>query len=131
MLDTQASYGTGRRKTSIARVWIVPGNGDISVNGKPIADYLVRYTLAERAQQPLVAAELSDKVNVIAYARGGGIAGQADAVRHGIAKALVDMDEKYRGILGPIGLLTRDPRAKERKHQFCRGARRRKQFSKR
>lgn len=131
MLDTQTAYGTGRRKTSIARVWIVPGNGEIKINGQPIVDYLVRYTLTERAQQPLVAAELLDKVNVIAFSRGGGIAGQADAVRHGIAKALVDLDEKYRGVLGPLGLLTRDPRAKERKHEFCRGARRRKQFSKR
>jgi len=131
LLDTKAAYGTGRRKTSIARVWITPGDGEISVNDMPAADYLARYALVDRARQPLVATQMEDKVNVRAYAKGGGMAGQADALRHGIAKALVDMDETYRSVLGPLGLLTRDPRAKERKKPFCRGARRRKQFSKR
>jgi len=112
-------------------VWITPGDGEISVNDMPAADYLARYALVDRARQPLVATQMEDKVNVRAYAKGGGMAGQADALRHGIAKALVDMDETYRSVLGPLGLLTRDPRAKERKKPFCRGARRRKQFSKR
>ena len=131
MLDTNTAYGTGRRKTSTARVWITAGDGDVMVNDKPLADYFVRHALIKRAMQPLVATQSEDKLNVRAYTKGGGIAGQADALRHGIAKALVELNEENRGILGPQGLLTRDPRAKERKKPFCRGARRRKQFSKR
>ena len=131
MLDTKAAYGTGRRKTSIARVWITPGDDEISVNDMPAADYLARYALVDRARQPLVATQMEDKVNVRAYAKGGGMAGQADALRHGIAKALVDMEPELRAVLGPAGLLTRDPRVKERKHAGFRKARRGKQFSKR
>ena len=131
MLDTQTAYGTGRRKTSIARVWVSPGDGEFTVNDMPMEDYFVRFALVDRARQPLAATQNEDKVNIRAYTKGGGIAGQADALRHGVAKALVDMDESNRSKLGPLGLLTRDPRAKERKKQFCRGARRRKQFSKR
>ena len=131
MLDIQTAYGTGRRKTSIARVWISPGDGEFTVNDVPMEEYFVRFALIDRARQPLVATQNEDKVSIRAYTKGGGIAGQADALRHGVAKALVDMDESNRAKLGPLGLLTRDPRAKERKKQFCRGARRRKQFSKR
>ncbi len=131
MLDTQTAYGTGRRKTSIARVWLTPGDGEFVVNDQPMEEYFVRFALIDRARQPLVATQMDDKVNIKAYTKGGGTAGQADALRHGIAKALVDMDEDNRSKLGPLGLLTRDPRAKERKKPFCRGARRRKQFSKR
>lgn len=134
MLDTQSigkAYGTGRRKTCVARVWISPGDGKITVNGMSLEEYFSRFGLVKRAKEPLAATELGSKVNVMAKTKGGGIAGQADALRHGIAKALVALDESHRLRLGPLGLLTRDPRAKERKHQFCRGARRRKQFSKR
>ena len=131
MLDTNTAYGTGRRKTSIARVWITAGDGDVQVNDKPVAEYFVRHALVKRALQPLVATQNDDKLSVRAFTKGGGIAGQADALRHGIAKALVALDEENRSLLGPLGLLTRDPRAKERKKPFCRGARRRKQFSKR
>jgi len=131
LLDTQTAYGTGRRKTSIARVWISPGDGEFTVNDMPMEEYFVRFALTHRAKQPLAATQNEDKVNIRAYTKGGGIAGQADALRHGIAKALVALDEGHRLTLGPLGLLTRDPRAKERKKPFCRGARRRKQFSKR
>jgi len=129
--STEKVYGTGRRKTSVARVWITPGEGNVKVNGMSLQEYFSRFGLVKRALQPLVATELENKVDVMAKTKGGGIAGQADALRHGIAKALVALDEGYRLKLGPLGLLTRDPRAKERKKQFCRGARRRKQFSKR
>lgn len=131
MLDTTTAYGTGRRKTSIARVWISPGDGQLTVNDVPMKEYFVRHMLIEQAMRPLVATQMDGQVNVKAYVCGGGIAGQADALRHAIANALVEMDEANRGVLGPLGLLTRDPRAKERKKPFCRGARRRKQFSKR
>ncbi len=131
MLDTITAYGTGRRKSSIARTWISPGDGQFIVNDMPMKEYFARHMLSELAMRPLVATQLDGQVNVKAYVQGGGIAGQADALRHAISNALVDMDETYRGVLGPQGLLTRDPRAKERKKPFCRGARRRKQFSKR
>jgi len=131
LLDTNTAYGTGRRKKSIARVWISSGDGQVQVNDKSVQEYFVRFALVQRALQPLVATENDGKLSVRAYTKGGGIAGQADALRHGIAKALVDLNEENRGLLGPLGLLTRDPRAKERKKPFCRGARRRKQFSKR
>lgn len=127
----QRHYGTGRRKDAVARVWIQAGTGNISVNGKTVADYFHRAKLTEMVSAPLVATERTDKIDVIAYAAGGGIAGQAGALRHGIAKALVAMQEDLRSALGPLGLLTRDPRVKERKHAGFRRARRGKQFSKR
>lgn len=130
MKDATA-YGTGRRKESVARVWIKPGDGQVVVNDTPIEEYFTRYKLVKQAKMPLEATQNDDKIDVEAHTRGGGIAGQADALRHGLAMALVDLDEENRSILGPEGLLTRDPRVKERKHPFCRGARRRKQFSKR
>jgi small subunit ribosomal protein S9 len=130
-LKEATAYGTGRRKESIARVWIKPGDGQVVVNDTPIEEYFTRYKLVKQALMPLNATQNDDKINVEAHTSGGGIAGQADALRHGLAMALVDMDEENRSILGPEGLLTRDPRVKERKHPFCRGARRRKQFSKR
>ncbi len=124
-------YGTGRRKDAVARVWIEPGTGNITVNGKAAAEYFHRTKLEEMVRQPLLATQTAGEIDVTAYAKGGGIAGQAGAVRHGIAKALVVMQEEHRGILGPEGLLTRDPRVKERKHAGFRRARRGKQFSKR
>ncbi len=124
-------YGTGRRKTSVARVWLAPGSGQITINNKPATEYLHRYSLEQMILEPLEATETLGQYDVIAHIKGGGISSQAGAIRHGIAKALVAADEEYRTILGPLGMLTRDPRAKERKHAGFRRARRGKQFSKR
>ena len=124
-------YGTGRRKSAIARVWVKPGVGDITINGQPYVEYLHRVQLEQMVVSPLEVTETVGQFDVKAMVKGGGISGQAVAVRHGIAKALVDMNEEYRGVLGPNGLLTRDPRVKERKHAGRHRARRGKQFSKR
>jgi small subunit ribosomal protein S9 len=124
-------YGTGKRKNAVARVWLQAGTGTITINGKTAEEYLHRITLTERIQQPLLAAEMRERLDVVADCSGGGIAGQAGALRHGIAKALVAMNGELRGVLGPLGLLTRDPRVKERKHAGRHRARRGKQFSKR
>ena len=124
-------YGTGKRKDAVARVWIKVGTGEITINGKPFREYLHRTMLEEMVLQPLAATDTLERYDVKALVRGGGIAGQAGAVRHGIAKALVDEDEERRSVLGAAGLLTRDPRVKERKHAGFRRARRGKQFSKR
>ena len=124
-------YGTGKRKDAIARVWIKTGEGKITINGKPYHEYLHRALLENMVMQPFVATDTVDRYDVKVHAKGGGIAGQAGAVRHGIAKALVVEDEARRSALGAAGLLTRDPRVKERKHAGFRSARRGKQFSKR
>jgi len=131
LAEPNSYYGTGRRKSAIARVWLSAGSGQITINGQSPSDYLHRYRLEQLILQPLRATQTLEHYDVIVKTKGGGIAGQAVAVRHGIAKALVEADEQYRGILGPLGLLTRDPRVKERKHSGFRGARRGKQFSKR
>jgi small subunit ribosomal protein S9 len=130
-LDQQSNYGTGKRKDAVARVWIRPGTGNITINGQPYVDYLHRTLLSEMVLAPMKATDTLDKIDVKAFAKGGGIAGQAGAVRHGIAKALVEADEANRPVLGTAGFLTRDPRVKERKHAGFRRARRAKQFSKR
>ena len=124
-------YGTGKRKGAVARVWLQAGTGAITVNGKTVQDYLHRDALTQLAEEPLHVTETRETVDVIADLSGGGIAGQAGALRHGIAKALVVMNAEFRGVLGPVGLLTRDPRVKERKHAGFHRARRGKQFSKR
>lgn len=124
-------YGTGKRKNSVARVWIQPGSGQITINGQSAEEYFHRVKLLEMVEQPLALTQTRSQLDVIIDASGGGITGQAGAVRHGIAKALVGMSEELRGMLGPSGLLTRDPRVKERKHAGKRRARRGKQFSKR
>ncbi len=124
-------YGTGKRKDAVARVWVQSGSGKITINGKDAAEYLSRVGLVAMVEQPLVLTGTRDRLDVVADASGGGIAGQAGAVRHGIAKALVAMDAAYRAVLGPSGLLTRDQRVKERKHAGRHRARRGKQFSKR
>ncbi|MBM3499900.1 MAG: 30S ribosomal protein S9 [Armatimonadetes bacterium] len=124
-------YGTGHRKDATARVWITEGTGEVTVNGKPLSEYLPRETLAQIVQQPFEATETVGRFSVRAYAKGGGPSGQAGALRHGIAKALVQFDENLRGVLRRRGYLTRDPRVKERKHAGFRRARRGKQFSKR
>ena len=131
MADAVRFYGTGKRKGAVARVWLQAGTGAITVNGKTVQDYLHRDALTQLVEEPLHVTETRETVDVVADLAGGGIAGQAGALRHGIAKALVVMNAEFRGVLGPVGLLTRDPRVKERKHAGCHRARRGKQFSKR
>ena len=125
-------YGTGRRKSSVARVHLIPnGSGVITVNGREIDDYFGLETLKLIVRQPLVTTNTMGKVDVDATVKGGGVSGQAGAIRHGIARALVVLDESYRPALKAVGLLTRDPRMKERKKYGLKAARRAPQFSKR
>ena len=125
-------YGTGRRKKSIARVRLVPGKGDIKINNRSLDDYFGLETLKVIVKQPLVATKTEGKYDVIVSVVGGGFTGQAGAIRHGIARALLEVDtEAYRAILKKAGYLTRDPRMKERKKYGLKGARRAPQFSKR
>jgi len=124
-------YGTGRRKVAVARVRLVPGDGEITVNNKSMDDYFGMETLKIMIRQPLEEAGAEGKYNVIAKVEGGGISGQAGAVRHGIARALLKSDPDNRPVLKKKGLLTRDPRMKERKKYGLRKARRSPQFSKR
>ena len=125
-------YGTGRRKASVARVHLIPnGSGVISVNGRDIDDYFGLETLKLIVRQPLVATGTVGKVDIEATVAGGGVSGQAGAIRHGIARALLVVDENYRSTLKAAGFLTRDPRMKERKKYGLKAARRAPQFSKR
>ena len=124
-------YGTGRRKKSIARVFLVPGKGEITVNKRSLDDYFGLETLKVIVRQPLVATDTSDKFDVVVTVKGGGYTGQAGAVRHGIARALLKVDAEYRPALKSAGYLTRDPRMKERKKSGLKAARRAPQFSKR
>jgi len=124
-------YGTGRRKTSVARVWIRPGSGRISVNARAFEDYFPRETLRMIITQPLQVTNTVGQFDVIATVGGGGPSGQAGAVRHGIARALARFDEKFRLPLKKAGLLTRDPRMRERKKYGQPGARQKFQYSKR
>ncbi|MBO6089695.1 MAG: 30S ribosomal protein S9 [Lachnospiraceae bacterium] len=128
---TEKFYGTGRRKKSIARVYIMPGKGNITVNKRDIDDYFGMETLKVVVRQPLVALNATDKFDVIVTVKGGGTTGQAGAIRHGLARALVKADEDNRQILKKEGYLTRDPRMKERKKYGLKAARRAPQFSKR
>ncbi|MDE6661969.1 MAG: 30S ribosomal protein S9 [Lachnospiraceae bacterium] len=124
-------YGTGRRKKSIARVYLVPGKGDITINKRSIDDYFGLETLKVIVRQPLVATDNVEKFDVLVTVKGGGYTGQAGAVRHGIARALLQADPEYRPVLKKAGFLTRDPRMKERKKYGLKAARRAPQFSKR
>jgi small subunit ribosomal protein S9 len=124
-------YGTGRRKTSTARVFLRPGNGTITINKHPIEASFPTQTLQLIIRQPLVATETSERFDILATAAGGGVVGQAGALRLGIARALLEYDGELRVRLRQAGLLTRDPRAKERKKYGMAGARKRFQFSKR
>ena len=124
-------YGTGRRKKSIARVYLVPGTGKITINKRDIDEYLGLETLKVVVRQPLVATGTVDKFDVIVNVHGGGYTGQAGAIRHGISRALLEADAEYRPVLKKAGYLTRDPRMKERKKYGLKGARRAPQFSKR
>ena len=125
-------YGTGRRKSSVARVNLFPnGTGAITINGRDIDDYFGLETLKLITRQPLAATETMGKVDVVATVSGGGVTGQAGALRHGIARALLEMDPEFRAALKAAGFLTRDPRMKERKKYGLKAARRAPQFSKR
>ena len=124
-------YGTGRRKTSVARVYLVPGTGKITINKRDIDEYLGLETLKVIVRQPLVATDSVDKYDAIVTVRGGGYTGQAGAIRHGIARALLTVDGEFRPVLKKAGYLTRDPRMKERKKYGLKAARRAPQFSKR
>ncbi len=124
-------YGTGRRKKSIARVYLVPGKGEITINKRNIDDYFGLETLKVIVRQPLVATDTVDKFDMIVTVKGGGYTGQAGAIRHGAARALLQADADYRPVLKKAGYLTRDPRMKERKKYGLKAARRAPQFSKR
>ena len=124
-------YGTGRRKKSIARVYLTPGKGQITVNKRDIEDYFGLETLKVVVRQPLEATDTTGKFDINITVKGGGFTGQAGAIRPGIARALCEADEEYRPILKKAGYLTRDPRMKERKKYGLKGARRAPQFSKR
>ena len=124
-------YGTGRRKSSIARVRLVPGTGKITINGKDIDEYLGLETLKVIVKQPLVATNTLEKYDVVCKVTGGGYTGQAGAIRHGIARALNNANQELRPILKSNGFLTRDPRMKERKKYGLKKARKAPQFSKR
>ena len=124
-------YGTGRRKKSIARVYLVPGTGNITINKRSIDEYFGLETLKVTVRQPLVATETLDKFDVLVNVHGGGTTGQAGAIRHGISRALLHADAEFRPVLKKAGFLTRDPRMKDRKKPGLKGARRAPQFSKR
>jgi small subunit ribosomal protein S9 len=128
----QVQYiGTGRRKSSVARVRLVPGNGSIVINGRDISEYIPFEALREVVKQPLNATETVGNYDVIVNVSGGGYTGQAGAIRHGISRALLQVDPEFRPTLKRAGLLTRDARMKERKKYGLKGARRAPQFSKR
>jgi small subunit ribosomal protein S9 len=131
MPDTERWYGTGRRKESTARVWITPGEGEMIVNSRPFNDYFPREVWRVAAVQPLDVVEQRGKINLLVNVKGGGLSGQAGAVRHGLARALMAMNPEFRPPLKKAGLVTRDPRIVERKKYGRPGARKRFQFSKR
>ena len=124
-------YGTGRRKSSIARVRLYPGTGKITINGRDVEDYFGLETLKLVINQPFGVTETVGKYDIVANVTGGGISGQAGAIRHGVARALLLADDTFRAPLKKAGLLTRDPRMKERKKYGLKAARRAPQFSKR
>jgi small subunit ribosomal protein S9 len=131
MADTVQYYGTGRRKSAIARVYLRPGSGEFKVNGKAFEEYFVTPSQRVSAKSPLVSTDTGASFNVLARVCGGGVAGQADAVRLGITRALMLFNAELRKKLKSEGMVTRDPRAKERKKYGQKGARKRFQFSKR
>jgi small subunit ribosomal protein S9 len=124
-------YATGHRKNATAKVWLKPGSGQITVNNRPLADYVGRRTLVQIVRQPLELANAGDRFDVMVRALGGGISGQAGAMRHGIARALIISDPELRPAMKKPGFLTRDPRVKERKKYGRKRARRGFQFVKR
>ena len=131
MAELVQYYGTGRRKAAIARVFLRPGSGEFKVNGRAFDEYFVTSSQRISAKSPLVSTETTANFNVLANVCGGGVAGQADAVRLGITRALMEFNAELRKKLKAEGMVTRDPRAKERKKYGQKGARKRFQFSKR
>jgi small subunit ribosomal protein S9 len=131
MADLVQYYGTGRRKTSVARVYLRPGSGDYKVNGRPFNEYFVTEAQRASARQPLVSTETAASFNVVANVSGGGVNGQADAMKLGLARALMQFNAELRKKLKTEGMVTRDSRGKERKKYGQKGARKRFQFSKR
>ena len=131
MAKSARFYGTGRRKKSIARVYLMPGKGEITINKRPIDEYFGLETLKVIVRQPMAATDTVDKYDVLVNVHGGGYTGQAGAIRHGISRALLQVDADYRPVLKKAGFLTRDPRMKERKKYGLKKARRAPQFSKR
>jgi small subunit ribosomal protein S9 len=131
MADLVQYYGTGRRKTSVARVYLRPGSGDYKVNGRPFNEYFVTEAQRASARQPLVSTETASNFNVVARVSGGGVNGQADAMKLGIARALMQFNAELRKKLKSEGMVSRDSRGKERKKYGQKGARKRFQFSKR
>ena len=131
MAKNEKYYGTGRRKSSVARVYLVPGSGKITINNRDIDEYLGLETLKVVVRQPLVLTGTDGKFDVKVNVKGGGYTGQAGAIRHGISRALLEVDAEYRPTLKAAGFLTRDPRMKERKKYGLKKARRAPQFSKR
>ncbi len=124
-------YGTGRRKSSIARVRLIPGTGNVTINGRAMDEYFGLKTLELIVRQPLVLTEMDDKYDVVANVKGGGTTGQAGAIRHGITRALMELNAELRPALKKAGFVTRDPREKERRKYGLKKARKASQFSKR
>jgi small subunit ribosomal protein S9 len=131
MADLVQYYGTGRRKTSVARVYLRPGSGEYKVNGRPFNEYFVTEAQRASARQPLLSTDTAASFNVVANVSGGGVNGQADAMKLGIARALMQFNGELRKKLKSEGMVTRDSRGKERKKYGQKGARKRFQFSKR
>ena len=130
-MATTKYYGTGRRKSSVARVRLVPGTGKFVINGRPFADYIPSAAVRLDVLQPLNMTNTVSSYDVLVNVVGGGIVGQAGAIRHGISRALLEVNADFRAVLKKAGMLTRDPRCKERKKYGLKGARRAPQFSKR
>ena len=124
-------YGTGRRKSSVARVRLIPGTGKVTINGREMEEYFGLKTLELIVRQPLVLTEMEDKYDVVASVKGGGTSGQAGAIRHGITRALMELNGELRPALKKAGFVTRDPREKERRKYGLKKARKASQFSKR
>jgi small subunit ribosomal protein S9 len=130
-MSEERHYATGKRKTAVARVWLMPGDGNITINKRHIDDYLKRDTAKMVIRQPLELTETLGKYDIYVNVRGGGISGQAGAIKHGISKALLEVNPDFRPLLKKAGFLTRDSRVKERKKYGQPGARKRFQYSKR
>ncbi len=131
MSEATTYCATGRRKSSVARVWVTPGTGQITINKRPFEDYVPTVTLQNAVLEPFQKAKLVNKFDVKVVVKGGGIAGQVGAIRHGISRALCEQDSELRPALKEAGMLRRDPRQKERKKYGQPGARKKFQFSKR
>ena len=130
-MENVVYYGTGRRKSSVARVRLVPGTGNVTINGRGMEEYFGLKTLELIVRQPLVLTDMNDKYDVIASVKGGGTSGQAGAIRHGITRALIELNSELRPALKKAGFVTRDPREKERRKYGLKKARKASQFSKR